>query len=261
MLLLILLLLSPRGGATSDLSNLRPQDWNDRAVRAAVVNSLLGNSTAHEQKVLIAWTAVYANRFDVVRPAIRELFARTRKKSEARDFATVFAAGIDDRYAAEPSRDLVDCFEESTGILRTEAAIAIAAHSDAALPDRLKDAVIETLIEQMRDATVPPDDRGRTIQAVEYFATDSERMTETLLDLSQPNRWFDGVHGAHYLESSIVNVIYALGTRRTSPAVEERLRSLPNDIAASRLSKFDQWLATVALEWVQKHSVNTAPGH
>jgi hypothetical protein len=108
-----------------------------------------------------------------------------------------------------------------------------------------------TFVPQMTDPRVSPIDRGRAIEASQFFAADDAELTDALLALSRPERWFHGVQGAHYLQPSIVEIIHALGQRQDVPAVERRLQTLGREIS-EHLTGFDQWLANVALELVHR---------
>jgi hypothetical protein len=203
---------------------------------------------------MMAWCSANANRFSLVRPEVESLLSKSRSDDERRGWAFVLAVGIDDQQAEDPSEDLLELFRSSSGVTHAEAAIEIAHHNHASLDEALKTRVIESLIAQMVDHQVPAAERGRVIRAAQFFATSDGELTQALLLLSQPaERWFPGVEGAHYLESSVVIVIDALGQRRSSPAVEQRLTTLAEDISHSdRLTDFDRWLAGNALEWVRK---------
>ncbi|MGN6183968.1 MAG: hypothetical protein ACTHQM_09975 [Thermoanaerobaculia bacterium] len=198
------------------------------------------------------WSAHIEHRFGEVRGEVEQRLA-SANDAEAYELACLYAMGIDDQNTLDPSQDLIDFFETSFGVRREEAAIQIASHGHSELSSELRTRVIDALRDRLLDDEAPPVHRGRAIAAVQYFATDDARLTETLLALSMPQRWFGGVEGAHYDESSVVSVIAALGSRRASPAVVQRLALIDDDIAKSDLSDFDQWLARVALEIIREH--------
>jgi len=239
--------------AAEAIRNLEPEQWDEPDARAGIQRVLMSPSTPQDDQLQIAWTAAYLGRFSVIREQVETLMAASRNEANTRELAYVYVFGIDDRFALQPSDDLVRFFRSSSGSLRAEAAIEIAAHSQASLADGVEREVIDTLTAQMLDSRVPAIDRDRAIEAAQFFATDDLPLSQTLLMLSQPDHWFDGAQGAHHFQSSIVDVIYALGERQATPAVAQRLKTLPDDIA-TKLSEFNRWLATVALEIVRKRT-------
>lgn len=235
--------------AIESLFNSPAERWDDGDVAKAAAEYLRAQTTPDDQKVAIAWAAVNANRFPVVRAHIEWLLESAAGGDDIRRYAAVLATGIDDQHGQQPSADLLTLFRMSAGSVRAEAAIVIAAHSRATLPAPLRKEVVFEIISQMTDHRVSPVDRGRAIQASQFFAADDAELTDALLALSRPERWFHGVQGAHYLQPSVVEIIHALGQRQDVVAVKRRLETLGCDIS-EHLTGFDQWLANVALEFV-----------
>lgn len=237
--------------AIESLFNLPAERWDDGDVAKAAAECLRAQTTPHDQKLAIAWAAVNANRFPVVRSHVEWLLESAAGDDNIRRYAAVLATGIDDQYGQQPSADLLTLFRTSAGFVRAEAAIVIAAHSRATLPAPLRKEVILEIISQMTDHRVSSVDRGRAIKASQFFAADDAELTDALLTLSRRERWFHGVQGAHYLQPSVVEIIHALGQRQDVPAVKRRLKTIGRDIS-EHLTGSDQWLANVALEFVHR---------
>lgn len=235
-----------REAALDTLNNGPLEAWGDPDIRAALHRSLTSDTVPADFKVAILCSVVGTQRFSLVRRDAEVLLKSPAAYGTLRLFAAAYAAGVDDRSADDPSADLVAFFQRSSGGSRAEAALVIADHTHATLPEELRNEVITVLIEQMLDSEEAPADRGRAIKAAAYFATEDQRLAAALLDLSRPERWFDGTEGAHYLQNSVVDVIHALGQRQASPAVQQRLKTLPADLSFG-LDDFNQWLAQGAL--------------
>jgi hypothetical protein len=243
-----------RPPCTENLYATSTQVWEDDTCVSAMNRFLLSPDADGDAQFDIIWAAAQTHHIEVIRPAVEYLLRYERDEVFREKIALALVIGLDDEDDRNPSDALVAVFLQSTDIVHREATLLIAEeHPRALLRPEVRRLVVASLVDLMTNAGHSAFTRGRAIEACKYFARDEPVITATLLQLSRPDRWFDGVPGAHSVVSSIVDVIQALGTRQCDPAVAARLREIPKEICSSNLSDFDIWLCERELDWAKRH--------
>ena len=241
--------------ASEKLYDMSEQGWEDAVCIASLNRILLSTDIPADTRFNIVWAATVSHHIASFRPAIEHLLQHEPDQHLRESFAQALVIGLDDEDARNPTSELINVFLNSSGIVQREATLQIAEHSKAQLPPAINRLVVTSLIDLMTSDRHPAITRGRAIQACQYFAHDDADITEALLLLSRSNRWFNGVQGPHYLQSSIVSVIHALGSRQCNPAVAKRLHEISSEIYLGQtLTDFEIWLCEGALNWAYAHA-------
>ena len=218
--------------------------WFQDSELRALLQGLLGSQGENPLLVQgILNTFVFADRFEEVRE--RALVLALGEDSElARNAARVIS------WSHERDNDmegLLRLFQESTGVLRQEAAIWLAGGDEPLIAKDLS-AIVEELVRTMEDETLSPDFRGDAIEAAGWIS-EQPVIHEALLGLLEPDAWFSGIPDAWRPSHSLSVVLDALdaepGFEDDLLALKDRLELLEEEHRRSVAWRLDRILAKV----------------
>lgn len=230
--------------AISILYNQDTDSWFQDSELRALLQGMLGSTDVDPLLTQgILGSFLFADRFEEVRQRAVVL-ARGEDSELARDAAQVIS------WSHERDNDmegLLRLFQESTGVLRQEAAIWLA-DSDEPLISKDLSAIVEELVRTMEDEMLSPEFRGDAIEAAGWMS-EQPVIHEALLDLLEPDAWFSGIPDACRPSHSLSVVLDALdvepGIEGDLLALKDRLDLLEEEHRRAVAWKLDRILAKV----------------
>ncbi len=220
------------GIAVSSIRHM-PDEWwakNDTAERG-LIQLLRSTNTSSAIREDVMWTFFLAGRMERARNTAIAL-AASGDTTLARTAAFLGCAAMSsDDFEAER---VISLFGESSGILRQEAAMALARFYDFETDEPLQQEVILELVSVAKDSDQEPIVRGKAIEQLRQFAED-KMVLGFLLGMLDPANWFFGVPDNHGPSHSLVAVVEALRGNKTAairPALlktQARLNEVPED--------------------------------
>lgn len=183
--------------------------WLQDPELRALLQELLESPAENAEIVQgILMTYAFAGRFGEVRSTALAL-ARSENIELSREAASVIAWNHEHE---EDFAGLRNLFQESTGVLRQEAAIWLAEVNDEPFAPKERSAVAAELVRTMEDTSLSPDFRGDAIRGADWLS-EEPIVHDALLGLLEPDEWFSGVPDACRPRHSLSVVLDSLDTQ------------------------------------------------
>lgn len=229
------------------LLNQNTKEWfADRKLRRLLKAKLNSRQTEPTVRIDIVYLFGYAGAFPKVRGLALRLAQDEGLPELARGAGEVLCWRLimDHDYAG-----LGDLFRSSAGILKQQAALALASWDNPDVEPGLKGELSSELIDIVLDKQLPSVTRGEAIEACERVHDDA-RVVSTLLLMLDPENWFVGVRGMHAPTHSLVPVIKVLSAVDQSENTRVALTELKSQLG--RLDPSDR----KAVEYEMKKILN-----